>query len=340
MSAGRLAGLGLARLGFGPFFSAQIQEGELVARVAVEHRDRFVIVTAEGTEEAELAGRFWQRTRTERQLDKPVVGDFVVFRRIPAPVIERRLERQTELLRQAAGRRPIPQGVAANIDVVFILTAVGEDLSARRVERFLGAVRAGGAQAVVVLSKADLSADLAPLAAELGALGAELIISSAITGLGLEQIRAHLGQGKTALLVGSSGVGKSTLANQLAEEALRSTADVRVKDDKGRHTTTERALLPLPGPDGVAGGGGLIIDSPGIREFLPWEAGQGVQASFEDVEAVAEGCRFRDCRHEREPGCAVRAAVEEGRLDPGRVQSALKLRAEQDEARGKGRRGR
>ncbi|MFO0727074.1 MAG: ribosome small subunit-dependent GTPase A [Myxococcota bacterium] len=338
MALERLSGLDLLTLGFSPFFQAQVRPEERVARVAVEHRDRYVLVTEAGALEAETEGRFWQRSKRERQLDKPVVGDFVVFRAEPAPTIVRRLDRRTELLRQAAGRRPIPQVVAANADLVLVLTAIGEDLNVRRLERFVGAARAGRAEALIVVTKTDLTPDTDAPRRMLAELDTEILLTSAKSGLGLDELRLRLGHGKTALLLGSSGVGKSTLANRLLSEELRAIGEVRDKDERGRHTTTERALIALPDAEGRRGGGGLIIDSPGVREFLPWAAEAAVKESFHDIEALAEACRFRDCAHRAEPGCAVQAAVASGEVSAARLESFQKLVSEQKDPGG--RRGR
>jgi ribosome biogenesis GTPase len=257
----------------------------------------------------------------------PVVGDFVLAPASAAtaggePPLARVLARRTRLSRGVAGRTSDEQVLAANVDLVFVVQGLDAGVGARRIERTLAAVHAGGAEPVVVLAKVDLEEDpeAALEEAARAAPGAQVLAVSAATGEGLEAIRALLAPGRTAVFVGPSGAGKSTLLNALAGEALQETAEVRVRDARGRHTTTGRRLVLLPGA-------GALIDGPGIRELKLW-GGEGLDAAFEDVAAVAQGCRFRDCSHEDEPGCAVRAAVEAGALDPARLASLKKLEAE------------
>jgi ribosome biogenesis GTPase / thiamine phosphate phosphatase len=224
-------------------------------------------------------------------------------------------------------RRPMlvePQVVAANVDLVFIVTAAGGDLSPRRIERYLAAVWVGGARPVVVLNKADQASNLTAEVAELAAVGAGVtsVVTSAATGQGLDELRALIPPGSTVVLVGSSGVGKSSLLNRLLGEERQLTREVRLTDETGRHTTTRRELLELPGA-------GWVIDTPGMREFALWDAEEGLGEVFEDIEELARNCRFRDCTHRSEPGCAVAEAIDQGTLSGDRLASFEKLRREE-----------
>ena len=291
------------------------------ARVGVGHRGAYGLLGSEVTS-ARLAGRF--RHASEGPEAWPAVGDWVAVR--PSGhegLIQHVLPRATLLSR----RRPMlqeAQVIAANVDVAFVVTSPGADLSLRRIERYLAAVRASGARPVVVLNKVDLAEDLAGALATLAAVsgGATCLACSAASGAGLEELRVAVPAGGTVVLVGSSGVGKSSLLNRLLGDERQVTRTVRLTDDKGRHTTTRRELLELPG-------GAWAIDTPGMREFGLWEAGEGIDETFEDIEAFARSCRFRDCSHQGEPGCAVAEAVAEGAVPPERLASLEKLRKEE-----------
>jgi ribosome biogenesis GTPase len=286
--------------------------------VIVQQRGRWRLAPAAGEREATLAGRF---AHDAAQGDFPVAGDWVAAD--PAGVIRARLPRSSAFIRWAAGPAGGKQVVAANVDVAFLAASLNADLSLRRLERYLAAAYESGAEPVIVLTKADACGHVDDLVAEVEAIafGAPVIAVSALTGQGLTDVAARLAPGKTAVLLGSSGVGKSTLVNALAGAELMATRSIREDDARGRHTTTHRELILLPS-------GGLILDTPGMRELGMFDAEGGVAAAFADVDALAQGCRFRDCGHEREPGCAVRAAVEDGRLDPARLASWRKLQRE------------
>jgi ribosome biogenesis GTPase len=232
------------------------------------------------------------------------------------------LPRKTALMRRAAGDRPDDQVIAANIDIVFVMVGLDHDFNVRRVERYLAAVWESGATPVVLLNKADLCADVNERLEELRrvAIGVDVHALSAATAEGVDAIQPYLQEGRTAGVVGSSGVGKSTLLNRLLGHDAQVTSAVRDHDSRGRHTTTHRELFVLPG-------GGFVIDTPGMREFQLSSAGDvdGVASVFEDIEALAARCRFADCAHQKEPGCAVREAVESGQLDAGRLASYEKL---------------
>jgi ribosome biogenesis GTPase len=299
------------------------REGLLPARVAVQHRGAWDVLAQPGELRADAAGRLAHEAATPAEL--PAVGDWVAVAVRPAEssaTIRAVLPRRTRISRKTAWTATEEQVLAANVDVVFIVSSLNEELNLRRLERYLTIAWESGARPVLVLTKADLhAAPGEPLAAvESIASGVPVLVVSNVTGLGLEEVRAQLGPGVTAVLLGSSGVGKSTLANALADAELLETRAIR-SDGKGRHTTTRRQLVLLPG-------GGLIIDTPGLRELQLWEAEEGLEEVFEDVVELASRCRFSDCRHETEPGCAIRAALAEGRLDPERWESYLKLERE------------
>jgi ribosome biogenesis GTPase len=212
--------------------------------------------------------------------------------------------------------------LAANVDIVFIVTSLNDDLNLRRLERYLILARESGAQPVVLLTKSDLSEDVPAAVSAVESIAFDVPVHplSSLTGEGLDDVRAHLRPGVTAALLGSSGVGKSTLVNTLAGEELLATREIR-DDGMGRHTTTRRELVQLPG-------GALVIDTPGMRELQLWVADEGLEEAFEDVTSLFDLCRFSDCSHDSEPGCAVKAALEDGSLAPERWESYLKLEAE------------
>lgn len=252
----------------------------------------------------------------------PAVGDWVAVRRRPQhalDVVESILDRRSAFIRAAVhahgeGRKPLPQVLAANVDIAF-LVAAATDVRQGRLERIGVAAWESGAQPVIVLTKADLVADpsRALREAESAVPGAPVLLVDGVRGEGVEAVRAHLAGNRTGTLIGASGVGKSTLTNALVGTDVLAVGGVREADGRGRHTTTARHLVPLPG-------GGALIDTPGVRSIETWGASAGIDRVFADVEALAEACRFRDCSHQREPGCAVRDALERGDLDPARFR--------------------
>ena len=303
---------------FEPFEEDNLTPGRVVA----EHRGAYRIETAAGERAGVLAGRL--RHHAEGRLDLPAVGDFVALR-LPdgdgSAVVDAVLPRRTALVRRAAGDRPDDQIIAANIYVVFVMTALDHDFNVRRVERYLSAVWESGATPVVLLNKADLCGDVEGRIGDVqrAAIGVDVHAISALMDDGdLLALHRHMQAGVTIGFVGSSGVGKSTLLNRLLGRDVQATAGVREHDSHGRHTTTHRELFVLPD-------GGLAIDTPGMREFQLSNADSGVDAVFADIEALAAGCRFADCAHQREPGCAVQAAVERGELDGDRLAAYEKL---------------
>jgi ribosome biogenesis GTPase len=276
-------------------------------------------------DQGELRGKISGRLLHEaEQGGYPVVGDWVALEPNPADgaaTIHDVLPRRTAFVRR--GLIDSSQGlqvIAANIEVAFVVTSLNADLNARRIERYLAAAWQSGARPVVVLTKADLSDDPQGLADEIGALAAGCLVLtiSARQGLGLDAVLAQLGPGETGVLIGSSGVGKSTLVNALLGEDRMAIDKIRESDDQGRHTTSHRQLILLPG-------GGLLLDTPGIREVGLVDADEGVSVVFDDIERLIQDCRFNDCRHDNEPGCAVQAALESGVLDPARWDHFEKL---------------
>ncbi len=290
--------------------------------VAFNHLYRCYVEGAEW--DAVVTGRL--KHRASRQAELPVVGDWVVLRRRGDEVqagITDVLPRSGCFSRKEAGETTDEQVVAANIDVVFVVTALDADFSPRRIERYLLLAREGGARPVVLLTKPDLCADLAFATAAVAEVAGHtpVHVMAPRTGEGMAQLAEYLVPGTTCALLGSSGVGKSTIVNRLVGRDVQRTQPVRERDAKGRHTTTHRELVPLPG-------GGVLVDTPGMREIQLWEARDAVEQTFEDVESLAAGCRFGNCRHRDEPRCAVKGAVDSGALSAARLASYLALQDE------------
>lgn len=323
-------GGGLAALGWddtwAAAFAPYVTEGLTPARVAIEYNHLFRLSTADGELRAQHAGRMLHAAAGRHAL--AAVGDWVAVRvrdQERTATIEAILPRRTQFSRKAAGDLTERQVIAANIDVVFLVMGLDRDYNPRRLERYLVLARESGAAPHVVLSKADLVEDVAAAVAEIAVVapGVVVHVTSVRDGRGLAEVRAAIGSGQTGALLGSSGAGKSTLINALLGEERLATGHVRASDSRGRHTTRHRQLVPLPG-------GGLLIDTPGMRELQLWATAETADASFDDIDAVAVGCHFTNCRHRSEPRCAVRAAVEAGTIAPARLESFHKL---QDEAR-------
>jgi len=318
----------LAALGWASHFASALEalgDGSLLpARVVAADRGRFDLLGADGPLTAALAGRLRHAAGPG---ELPVVGDWVAVEPDPA-TIHHLLERRT-VLRRAAPTGAL-QVLAANVDVVLVMSSLNRDLDPRRLEQFVAVAADGGAQPVVVLTKADLLADPSVALARVRPVtrGVPLVIVSARRGEGLEELEPWLVPGATAALLGASGVGKSTLVNALLGSERQATAPIRRSDDQGRHTTVRRELVVLPS-------GALLVDAPGLRLPELWTTGEGLAAAFADLDAIAEGCRFADCAHRTEPGCAVRAAIDAGDLDPGRLAG---LRELEGQAAGRARR--
>lgn len=330
VSFSSLMTLDLRRIGwdaaFADAFAQYAADGLVPGRVALEHTHIYRVLTADDDLLARVSGRL--RHRAGARADFPGVGDWVAIepsRHAGDARIRAVLPRRSRFSRRAAGDSTEEQIVAANIDTVFLVAGLDGDFNPRRIERYLMVATDSGASPVVVLNKADLVTDPAASAAVVAALapGVPVHVISCRIPETLVPLREHLGVGRTGALLGSSGVGKSTIANRLVGYDLLATREVRVADSRGRHTSTSRQLVLLPD------GGGVLIDTPGMRELQLWDTGDGLLGTFTDIEDLAASCRFRDCRHRQEPGCAVRAAIARGDVTAGRLDSYLKLQDEQ-----------
>jgi ribosome biogenesis GTPase len=305
-------------------FEPHAAAGLSPARVSEQHRGAYVVLTEEGEIRAEAAGRLSYEANGFGDL--PAVGDWVAVALRPAEgagTIQAVLPRRTKFSRKVAWSATEEQVVAANVDTVFLLSSLNEDLNLRRLERYLTLAWESGARPVIVLTKTDLCAAVELRVAEVEAIafGVPVHPISSITGDGLELVRSYIEPGKTIALLGSSGVGKSTLVNTLVGQELLAVKEIRESDGEGRHTTTHRQLVPLPE-------GGLVLDTPGMRELQLWESAEGLGETFADIEELAAQCRFNDCAHDTEPGCAIRAALGDGTLELGRWLSYGKLQRE------------
>ncbi|MEA5143627.1 MAG: ribosome small subunit-dependent GTPase A [Oscillibacter sp.] len=293
-----------------------------LCRVVLQEKGQYRIAGSLGEQQAVVSGKFQYEAQTPS--DYPAVGDYVMadWNQAGSSVIHRVLHRKSVFLRKAAGTGKSEQVVAANIDTVFLCMSLNNDFNLRRLERYLTIAWDSGATPVVVLTKADLCRDVdgKRTAVETISMGADLIVISAMEQDGYRQILPYLTNGKTVAFVGSSGVGKSTLINRLLGEERLETGGLR-DDDKGHHTTTHRELLILPN-------GAMVIDTPGMREIGMWDSAEGLEKAFSDVEQLAASCRFKNCTHTNEPGCAVNAALADGTLSQERWQSYQKLRTE------------
>ena len=291
------------------------------ARVVEQHRSGYVVADAPDVAIKAESPPEWMRPRFPNH-ERAAVGDWVL---LEGKKIVALLPRRTAIKRGAAGEHYHQQVIAANIDAVFVVVGLDDDFNPRRIERYLLLVGGGGAQPVVVLTKADKrdegGSDAEAALAELSKLDAPVFAVNAKDRASVAVLDPWLGPGSSVVLVGSSGAGKSTLTNTLLGVEKMKTGEVRSSDSRGRHTTTHRALIALPS-------GACLIDTPGMRELKPTGEEDLAEGGFADIEALAEQCKFRDCSHQREPGCAVRAAVERGEIDAGRLANYLKLRDE------------
>ncbi len=317
----------LAALGWDERFAALLASeapGLAAGRIIAEERGQYLVASATGDGPASASGRLRHETELDPTAAWPSVGDWVALE--PSSDGEHRIQgvlsRRTAVIRGAPGdRRVRTQVLAANVDVVFVVSSVNAEFNVRRLERYIAVAWESGAIPVVLLSKSDLAHDIESfrLVAAATAPGVEIIAVSVVTGDGLEAVRGHLGNGRTVVFTGSSGVGKSSIVNALAGEPLLDTGGIRLDDARGRHTTTRRQLVRLAD--------GLLIDTPGLRELGVLD-GDGIATAFDDIEAVAAACRFGDCQHQTEPGCAVRAALADGTLTVDRLEAYRKLQRE------------
>lgn len=317
-------------LGWSSFFEQQVTDDERTrwtpGRVVWEGRERYRLSTGETEWHARLSGRF--RHTAVSRADLPVVGDWVLATVRPdqhSATIHRRLARRSCFSRAAAGRATEEQVVAANVDSVLLVTSCNRDFNLRRIERYLALVWNNGARPTVVLNKSDLSADRETWRAAMAPIsqGVPVLMTSALRGDGIADLRHIVRTSGTTALLGSSGVGKSTLINALIGEDRQDVLPIRDDDDRGRHSTTARHLFCLDG-------GGVLIDTPGMRELQLWDAEDGLAHAFADIQHLADNCRFRDCAHSGEPGCAVAAAVERGELRGERLDSYRRLQHEDE----------
>jgi len=317
----------LAAYGWSSSFAQHLgTDGCVPARVISEQRGRYWAVCASGELPVELSGRLRFDAAGPREL--PAVGDWLAVRLSPDTrmgSVIRVLPRTGVIARGTAGRQAHEQILAANVDVAFIVTTVDRDFNPRRIERYLSMIWNGGAQPVILLNKVDLSPDHSSLVAQSGLAfpGVAIHALSALHDRGLDGLQGYLTPARTSVMLGSSGVGKSTLLNRLVGQDLQRLGHVRAADQRGRHTTSSRQMFLLSS-------GTLLIDTPGLRELRLWDAAQGLGRTFADIDVLSAHCRFRDCRHLDEPECAVQEALHEGLLDRSHYDNYIKLLKEQE----------
>lgn len=319
--------INIKKYGFSEAFSNEIPKDSLLepARVLSQEKGFYRVAADKGEKLAELSGKF--RFQAEASSEYPAVGDFVLVNwneSGSSAIIESLLPRKSAFIRKAAGEPQQEQVVAANIDTVFLCMALNNDFNLRRLERYISIAWDSGASPVVVLTKSDLCDDLENKRSEVSsiAFGVDILVTTSMEEDGYKELLPFISEGKTIAFIGSSGVGKSTLINRLLGKEYLKTNGLR-NDDKGRHTTTRRELFLLPS-------GGMVIDTPGMREFGMWDNDTGIDRTFADIEELAAQCKFRNCTHTNEPGCAIQKALTTGELETDRWQSYQKLKAEND----------
>jgi ribosome biogenesis GTPase len=320
----------LKNIGFDAFFQKHLEkcqiEGLSVGRICAEYKENYRIFCENGELSAIISGKFRNKCKTRE--DFPAVGDWVLFENIQGEskgIVQLILPRKSKLSRKVAGKETQEQMLASNVDFVFVVCSLNYDFNLRRIERYLSLIWQSGATPVVILTKTDLCQDVQSKIFEVQsvAFGVEIYAISNISNEGIEVLQKYLEDNKTVVLVGSSGVGKSSLINNLAKENIMKVNELRSNIEKGRHTTTHKQMMVLPG-------GGLIIDTPGIRELQLWDAEDGISQVFGDIEEIAKNCKFKDCTHTNEPGCAVNEALEIGLLDKYRLENYIKMQKEQE----------
>lgn len=309
---------------FDAYFSEYASEGFFAARVSVEHRNYYELYSEFGEITAEKAGKLFYQAEDTNLL--PAVGDWVVIKHPDnekKAAIHAVLPRKTKFSRKKAGETTVEQIVAANVDTVFLMSSLNQELNLRRIERYMAMAWDNNVKPVILLSKADLCEDIYVKLVEVQDRfpGIDVHIVSATQKAGLDELQQHFEGNKTIAVVGSSGVGKSTLINSLLNWEKMDVSDISLYKDKGRHTTTHRELTTVPG-------GGLIIDTPGMREIQMWEGAEGLSELFGDIEKLLVECKFTDCKHETEPGCAIKGAIKRGELEEERYKSYKKLLSE------------
>lgn len=304
-------------------FNYNIEDKNKLARVSAQYRDLYKIITTEGEIMAALSGNSYFKSSKD---NFPVVGDWVIYNRYNKDsngLIKKVLTRKSQISRNQAGKKESEQIIAANIDLVFIVTSLNQDFNPRRLERYMTIAWDSGAKPVIILNKSDLCENIGYYKDEINniAFKTEFIVTSCVNKEGIEEISKILNPDKTAVLVGSSGVGKSSIINLLLEEKRQDIKDIRVDDARGRHTTTNRELFLVPS-------GGVIIDTPGMREIQLWVDENSLDNVFSEIDQLAVDCKFNDCTHTHEPGCAVKNAIKEGKLSEGRLNNYFKMKKE------------
>lgn len=320
--------MNLKQIGFDAHFETEFNnlaaEGLIPGRVALEHKRMYRVWTEEGELLCEVSGKYAFAAGSRE--DYPAVGDWVAVKprtEEQKGTIQALLPRKGKFSRKMAGNTTEEQIVAANVSTIFLVNSLNDDLNLRRIERYLLLAWESGANPVIILTKADLceDADEKKSLVESISMGVPVIPVSVMSESGIAELRPYIGHGSTVALLGSSGVGKSTLTNYLIGKEVQKVQEIREDDDKGKHTTTHRELFILPD-------GGVLIDTPGMRELQLWNSENGLSESFSDIEALADSCRFRDCSHEDEPGCAVRTSIKDGAMEESRLASYKKLQRE------------